>query len=206
MIKNIVDIDKKQIVLDGCMVTVSGTVIDLYNPDANLITIEDIAHGLAYNCRWNGHTQGFWSVAQHCCMMFDQAPEGERLKYLLHDAEEAYWGDMIKPLKNKIKTACPEIIELMRLMRRIIFDKFGVAYPDKGVEDKDFELLQWEFENIIKTKSAIFWPPDFAKQEFLERFYAASYLSKTGRPDTATSSSDPDAWKRESEEQGWENH
>lgn len=165
------DLDNKKIVYDGCMLTVSNILIDLYNPNPETILIEDIAHGLANNCRWNGHTQQFWSVAQHCCMMFDMAPKNDRLKYLFHDAEEAYWGDMIKPLKNKIKEKCPEIIELMRYMRKIIYDKFNIQYIDKDVEDADFKCLQWEFENIIKTDNAESWLPLRAKAEWLNRFY-----------------------------------
>src|SRR4030042_2014756 len=98
------DLDNKKIVYDGCMLTVSNILIDLYNPNPETIFIEDIAHGLANNCRWNGHTQKFWSVAQHCCMMYD------------------------------------------------------------------LEMLQWEFENIIKNSNADFWLPERAKKEFLIRF------------------------------------
>jgi hypothetical protein len=76
-ITNAVDLDNKKIVYDGCMITVSGIVVDLFNPDPDTLLISDIAHGLANNCRWNGHTKHFWSVAQHCCMMYDMAPKGE---------------------------------------------------------------------------------------------------------------------------------
>lgn len=162
------DVDKKQIVLDGCMVTASNLIIDLYDPDPELILIEDIAHGLAHTCRWNGHTQRFWSVAQHCCMAFDRAPEDEKLAYLFHDAEEAYWGDIIKPVKNKIKEKMPEIIFLMEEMRELILDKFSVPVVDTDSIDR--ELLQWEFENIIKSDAADFWLPDRAKTEWLSRY------------------------------------
>jgi 5'-deoxynucleotidase YfbR-like HD superfamily hydrolase len=165
-----IDLDNKKIVYDGCMITVSNIIVDLYNPKPEMILIEDIAHGLANNCRWNGHTQKFWSVAQHCCMMYDLAPNSKKLQYLLHDAEEAYWGDMIKPLKNKIKQSCPEIIDLMHLMRKIIYDKFEVEYADETTSYVDFELLKWEFENIIKDSNADFWLPEKAKEEFLKRF------------------------------------
>jgi len=177
-IMNAIDIDNKKIVLDGCMVTVSNIVVNLYNPDPNTIFIEDIAHGLANNCRWNGHTQEFWSVAQHCCMMYDNAPKARKLTFLMHDAEEAYWGDMIKPLKNKIQVACPEIINLMHLMRHIIFKKFGIDEESEDSKGHDFELLKWEFENIIKNSNADFWLPDRAKAEWLSRFYNSFNPSK----------------------------
>lgn len=164
------DLNTKKIVLDGCMLTVSNALIDLFEPDKELIIIEDIAHGLANTCRWNGHTQKFWSVAQHCCMMHDLAPDERKLTFLMHDAEEAYWGDMIKPLKNIIKEKCPEIIELMTLMRTIIFEKFNIEKEGEDSKICDFELLKWEFENIIRKSNADFWLPERAKTEFLSRF------------------------------------
>lgn len=165
-----VDLDNKKIVYDGCMITVSGIVVNLMNPDPNTILIEDIAHGLANNCRWNGHTQKFWSIAQHCCLMYDSAPEGEGLKYLFHDAEEAYWGDIISPLKNLIKQSCPEIIENMEKLRNIIYDKFRIDHIDDGVHRLDYGWLLWEFKNIIKKSDAEFWLPEKAKKEWLNRY------------------------------------
>jgi hypothetical protein len=166
-----VDLDNKKIVYDGQMVTVSGYVIDLFNPDPKLICIQDIAHGLANNCRWNGHTKKFWSVAQHCCMMFDMAPDNEKLAALFHDSEEAYWGDMIKPLKNIIRDKCPEIIEKMKEIRGVIFTKFGIDNMTTKTMDLDFNCLMWEFENIIKADNAPeYWSPQRAKQEWLDRY------------------------------------
>lgn len=166
-----VDLDNHKIVYDGCMITKCGIVVDLINPDPDTILIEDIAHGLANNCRWNGHTQKFWSVAQHCCMMYDMAHDGEKLTGLFHDAEEAYWGDMIKPLKNIIKEKCPEIIERMRYLRKLIFDKFSIPEIGGATNSNDFTCLEWEFENIIKFSNAKFWNPTRAKKEWLNRYY-----------------------------------
>jgi hypothetical protein len=172
-----VDLINGKIVLDGCMVTASGFIVDLMNPDPETILIDDIAHGLANNCRWNGHTQEFWSVAQHCCMMFDAAPKEERLTYLFHDVEEAYWGDIIKPLKNIIAEKCPEILAHMREMRKLIYTKFKIpyVYGDEGVKTLDFHCLLWEFEHIIKNNSATYWTPKRAKKEWLKRYY--SYIA-----------------------------
>jgi len=172
-ITSIHDLTNKKIVQDGCMITVSGILVDLFNPTSDMILIEDIAHGLANTCRWNGHTQMFWSVAQHCCWMYDLAPPGERFKYLFHDAEEAYWGDMIRPLKNMIKQKYPEIIDLMGLMRNMIYDKFEIEHIDQRVRDKDFDLLKWEFESIITNQIypiADFMLPGRAKHEWLKRY------------------------------------
>jgi 5'-deoxynucleotidase YfbR-like HD superfamily hydrolase len=166
-----VDLDQHKIVNDGCMITFSGIVINLMHPDPETILIEDIAHGLANNCRWNGHSQKFWSVAQHCCMMYDKAPHNEKLSWLFHDAEEAYWGDIIKPLKNIIRESCPQITERMKQMRRLIYKKFKIYPQTMLCMIGDFECLEWEFENIIKKENADFWLPERAEQEWLYRYF-----------------------------------
>ena len=68
-------------------------------PRIDKVAIEDIAHGLAFQCRFNGQTCDFYSVAQHSLIVADLVPESHRLAALLHDAAEAYLGDMVKPLK-----------------------------------------------------------------------------------------------------------
>jgi uncharacterized protein len=95
----------------------SGRRLDLLNPDAADIEIEDIAHGLARVARWNGQTKGphAFSVAQHSLLVeeiFDQLiptmPAAStpltswRLAALLHDAPEYVVGDLISPFKAAI--------------------------------------------------------------------------------------------------------
>lgn len=161
-----IDIDKKKIVLDGCMVTYSGIVFDLMNPDPDLINLEDIAHGLAFNCRWNGATKRFYSIAEHSIRVSKNCIGREmQLSGLFHDAEEAYWGDIIKPLKEIIKINSPEVIQKMKDLRFLIFDKFGVKYYDTSKEDWD-ELL-WDFENLILNDNIITLAPVLAERTWL---------------------------------------
>ena len=56
-------------------------------PRIDKVAIEDIAHGLAFQCRFNGQTCDFYSVAQHSLIVADLVPESHRLAALLHDAE-----------------------------------------------------------------------------------------------------------------------
>ena len=86
----------------------SGRRLDLLDPSALDIEIEDIAHGLARVARWNGQTSGdhAFSVAQHCVLVeqiaFHVEPKLDRhsrLATLLHDAPEYVIGDMISPFK-----------------------------------------------------------------------------------------------------------
>lgn len=89
----------------------SGRRLDLINPSAVDIEIEDIAHGLSRVARWNGQTTGdhSFSVAQHSVLvekiarrLDPAAPQDWFLATLLHDASEYVVGDMISPFKNAL--------------------------------------------------------------------------------------------------------
>ena len=89
----------------------SGRRLDLINPSAMDIEIEDIAHGLSRVARWNGQTTGdhAFSVAQHSVIVERIAdtlePGADRkwlLAALLHDASEYVVGDMISPFKDAL--------------------------------------------------------------------------------------------------------
>jgi 5'-deoxynucleotidase YfbR-like HD superfamily hydrolase len=90
----------------------SGRRLDLLDPSALDIEIEDIAHGLARVARWNGQTQGghIYSVAQHSLLVEaisrKTAPNLDlrwRRAVLLHDAPEYVIGDLISPFKAILK-------------------------------------------------------------------------------------------------------
>jgi hypothetical protein len=92
----------------------SGRRLDLLDPSALDVELEDIAHGLARVARWNGQTIGahIFSVAQHTLLVEAiaraRAPRLDRrarLAILLHDAPEYVIGDMISPFKAVIGDA-----------------------------------------------------------------------------------------------------
>ena len=89
----------------------SGRRLDLLDPSALDIEIEDIAHGLSRVARWNGQTMGAhaFSVAQHCVLVEaivrrfkPDAGRAMRLAALLHDAAEYVIGDLISPFKAAV--------------------------------------------------------------------------------------------------------
>lgn len=85
------------------IITRSGRKFDLFKPTADMVDPTDIAHSLSMQCRFNGHTSSFYSVAQHCYLVADLVPAEHQLTALLHDATEAYVGDMVRPLKEEMR-------------------------------------------------------------------------------------------------------
>lgn len=85
-------------------ITYSGVHIDPTNVKADDIKLIDIAHALSMIPRFGGACPSFYSVACHSMYVADLVPPGLRVEGLLHDASEAYCGDMIKC----IKVLCPD--------------------------------------------------------------------------------------------------
>ena len=71
---------------------------------------------------------------------------------------------------ERIKDKCPEITDKMRLMRKLIYEKFNIPPMTMATMVNDFVCLEWEFENIIKKENTDFWLPERAEQEWLIRY------------------------------------
>lgn len=82
------------------ILTATGRHFSYLDPRPQDITILDIAQGLAAESRYNGHTRGFYSVAQHAWLASQIVPRQHALEALLHDATEAYCKDIPRPLKE----------------------------------------------------------------------------------------------------------
>jgi hypothetical protein len=107
---------------DQVVMTVSGKLVHFLDPQPEEIDIHDIAHALANQCRFGGHTRYFYSVAQHCIFVSRKvSPEFAR-EALLHDAAEAYLVDLPRPLKLELGNY--NLIE--EILRRAIFARFGL--------------------------------------------------------------------------------
>jgi uncharacterized protein len=85
------------------IITQSKKIFDFHDPVQRTYDIEDIAHSLSNICRYNGHTPSFYSVAQHSVLVANRLPRELQMAGLLHDASEAYLGDVTTPLKKKLK-------------------------------------------------------------------------------------------------------
>src|SRR5262249_22362136 len=105
--------------------TASGRPFDLAAQNERQADIYDIAAALAKQCRFAGHTVQFYSVAQHSVIVSQALKKHgamAELLGLLHDAHEAYTGDIISPVANVIASVIPydAIADLKRVVQGTI--------------------------------------------------------------------------------------
>lgn len=128
------------------ILTQCGLEFDLLNPDPDLIEIEDIAHALSHICRFTGHTKHFYSVAQHSYLCATLVPPEHQLETLLHDAAEAYIGDVSSPLKAQLPGY--QMIEFK--LDQAIRQRFGLpAKKTPWVKEADLQMLAAEKAQLM---------------------------------------------------------
>jgi len=108
------------------MQTFTGRQFFPLDPRAEDVDPTDIAHALSLICRYGGHTARFYSVAEHCVLMSYAVSPENALAALLHDATEAYVGDMVRPLKHQI----PAYQEIEARVWDVITLHFGLRAAD----------------------------------------------------------------------------
>ena len=140
------------------IVTHSGIEFDLLEPLPSMIQIEDIAHALSKQCRYNGHCSRFYSVAEHSILLSYLVPDEFKLEALLHDASETYVGDCVSPLKSLLP-------EFKRIERGIDFEirrKFNLPqHASQQIKFADLRIMQNERKALMpKRKPGGFqhWP------------------------------------------------
>ncbi|RPJ39912.1 MAG: phosphohydrolase [Planctomycetaceae bacterium] len=147
---------------DRTIMTYTGKIVHPLAITAADIDIHDIAHALAMKCRYTGHCQRFYSVAQHCVLMarWDKMP-GPAPWRLMHDASEAYLPDIASPIKGRF----PIMREAEARIQAAVAERFGLppfesVYPDVHIADT--WLMIWEGRNNMddENRSAVWWRLD----------------------------------------------
>lgn len=121
---------------DNWIMTRTGKKFFPCNPRIEDVDVEDIAHALSHICRFGGHSSRFYSVAEHSIVASVLCPDEFKLKGLLHDAAEAYLGDVPSPMKTGSQA------DTERVLLNMIFKRFGVASGgDDVVKRVDKKIL-----------------------------------------------------------------
>ena len=131
--------------------TASGIRFDLAAPTVEMIELADIAVALGRLCRFNGHGREFYSVAEHSFHVARLVDENLRVYGLLHDAHEAYVGDMIAPLKAHLGSL--HIDALTDRLDALIYLKCGIPVPTAdmkaAVKHADLVMLATERRDLF---------------------------------------------------------
>lgn len=165
------------------MQTFTGARFYPLDPRVDEVDLRDIAHALSLLCRYGGHVDRFYSVAEHCVLMSQAVAPEHALAALLHDATEAYVVDVPRPLKAQL----PDYRWIEDRLWLVIAERFGVgAVLPKQVKDADSRILLDERNALMPLAERWFqddhyvplnvaiegWTPEVAERRYLDRFDA----------------------------------
>jgi hypothetical protein len=168
--------------------TVSGRWVNPFDPDPAQLDPGDIARALANQCRFGGHCRVFYSVAQHSVIVSELVEQRggdveDVFAALMHDATEAYLGDMPHPLKHRSALGA-EFKAAEDHLEQVILDRFSIKADVPEIKRADRALLaterrafsaetwHWpELEGVEPLDLELTaWPPDEAARAFAERY------------------------------------
>lgn len=151
------------------------------DPRSTEIDPIDIAHSLSNQARYNGHAIFFYSVAEHCIHLAKAATPENRLAGLLHDAGEAYFSDIPRPIKSGLT----RVKRIEAMLDRAICAKFiplmldpwpeEIKHLDNCIIHNEAPVLMrkppadWEIPGeAIPGVKIQGWSPDRAKSNYLD--------------------------------------
>ena len=168
------------------------------------IYIKDLAAGLAKICRFAGATTQFYSVAQHSVLVSQIALYNTRdyktaLCALLHDAHEAFIGDVTMPAKCAINNAIgfDAIAIISERADEIIYNAFGLPWPlddetAHEIKRADLSTLATELRDVMPETGRDWdhlpkpinrviqpWPWPKAEEKFLGQYEELNAMVRT---------------------------
>lgn len=163
--------------------TYTGKQFRFLEPSPEMIDIRDIAVSLSAITRFLGHTMKPYHVAEHCVHASHLVVDELAIYALLHDAAEAYIGDVPRPLKAMLG---PNFADLEFSIMAVIAERFGLdaeRFYDPAIHYIDGALLAAERDELMRTPPAkwgelpapakvslMCWDYDRCYQEFMARF------------------------------------
>lgn len=165
--------------LGNWIATYTGKAIYPLSPDPELIDIYDIAHSLANQCRFTGHTREFYSTAQHAYLVSTIVPKEHALWGLLHDGSETYISDIASPIKRSAEFG-DYYKEFEDRLTEAIATRFGLPYPmPDDIKIADKMMLRAEQRDLMPNDPSegeqyperiVPWKPYESEQMFLKRY------------------------------------
>jgi 5'-deoxynucleotidase YfbR-like HD superfamily hydrolase len=172
------------------ILTIDGDYFNFLNPEASRITITAIAQGLSNLCRFTGQCKEFYSVAQHSYLASTIVPPEHAFAALMHDAAEAYLGDVSRPLKQLL----PDYRRIETRVESAIAATFNLpATMPSCIKQADLVLLATEQRDLMNAADHV-WsstagvtplvitiqplPPHDAYALFLHRFWQLQHAKK----------------------------
>lgn len=118
-----------------------------------------MALGLARECRFGNQLPEeieIYTVAQHCVLAAQNAPKELRLTALLHEVEEAFFGDMVGPLKR----ICPDYKRLSKAAVPVILERLGhpgLPVFSPAMKELDNRMLATEQRDLCAPHDGSNW-------------------------------------------------
>lgn len=146
-----------------CPLQTRWGAIDLLDIRLEDIDVSDIAYSLAHQNRYTGHASPPVNVAAHSIACSIVAPPEYAFEALMHDAHEAYLGDINGQVKSALRsiddfewTCLDELEERLRLA---VAQKFGLPRQvSETVEEIDLRMLQTERLRAMHRSADHLWP------------------------------------------------
>ena len=162
----------------------SNKKVHFLTPIPDEIDIDDIAHHLSNICRFNGGISKTYSVAEHSLHVSRLVSPHLALAGLLHDASEAYIGDVVKQQKEHfgnykyIENNLMEVIAAKFNLKCNFWKHSEIKKVDERLAFTEAKKLgkdisQWPTKQIPYSDDVIqCFTPRIARSEFLSRFWS----------------------------------
>lgn len=175
---------------------VGGNFFNFASPELSEYTIQDIARNLSHICRFTGSVNKFYGVSQHSIyvsLLLESwgYPVDIQMAGLMHDASEAFLGDVASPLKQLL----PDYRKIEHKVESTIMKKYGISFPfEKVVKKADNAVFVAEREDLqpkcpqglvyegLTVERAPFkivpWTSEKSQKEFLKRYFELGGVDK----------------------------
>lgn len=159
----------------------AGHYLNLADPNPQCIEIQSIASALGKICRFGGHCPRFYSVAEHSVLathvaIRDSVCNAACRAILMHDAVEAFIGDMVKPLKIMV----PQFVEIEQRIESAIDTAFGLNFNEWRRTIKQYDRA------MLKLEKTTMWPDDTEQWAGFSDVAMADTTLRFFNPDDAT--------------------